>query len=170
MVADDLDYRNIRPDIKADQMHHMRTHLERNGPPDNFDLDQTKNDLQIKINSLKEDYEGGENYDPELRNKMDELENAIKIARGGHANVVPPLNLTTMPLPMPPPMAGFPSIPGVPPMYGGFPAPFPGGPFSHPLEGQGNPTLNYMKSQIDRQEQENKKLHEELNGGGSLKS
>ena len=173
MVADDLDMRNIRPDIKANQMHHMRKLLQDKGGPENFDLDGTKNDLQQKINDLRNDYLENDDIDPELRDKMDELQNAIK---GANNNNPAPTNYAIPPV-----------GPGLPPMFpggvapfGGFPpAPFPGapfggapfGPFGNPLGAENNPNFNYLKSQIAKQEEDNKKIEDELfNGSKSLPS
>lgn len=170
MVADDLDDRNIRPDIKANQMRHMRDIIEQRGGPQNFDLDETTHDLQQKINNLKNDYLDNDKVDPELKDRMDELQNVVKTARGGNQpNLAMPNPLVGA---MPP---GIPPFgPGVPPMFpgampggfGGFPPPFPGAPFGPAPVAENNPGLNYLKSQLEKQEEENKKLQEELTGNG----
>ena len=173
IVSDDLDLRNVRPDIKANQMQHMRQVLERNGPPDNFDLESSKNDLQQKIHALKQNYMEDDNMNPELKHGLDELQSAIKTAGGGGGP-----NLTLPPIGqipgmgLPPLGPGMPPFPGgIPPQLGGFPGMYPGGgpfgnPMGNPLHGQMNPNLQYMKSQIDNQEEENKQLQEQLTSGG----
>ena len=181
-VAEDIDNRHTKPEVKAEQMQLMRKHLERNGGPENFGQEGNTNDLQNKVNGLQQEYQNSKEFDPVVANGMAELQNAIKNveSRGGPvaapvvgiSPIVPPVpgvlpgglgGPTPFPVGGVPPLPGGPFGPlgGVPPLHGGPFGPM-GNPMAHPLGPGADPNLNYMQAEISKQEEINKKLDEEV--------
>ena len=161
MLANDLDERNIRPDLKANQMEFMRRQIEQKGGPSNDFLDD-----QVRPNT---NHRGGP------RSRASNYDNS------GNANVqnviaapVPPPVVGPMAATMPgaipgmpgvfPGALGFPGMPGMPGAFGH------GAPFAPPLApfGANNPNVAFLKAQIDKQEEENKKIEDDLLNNGKL--
>lgn len=157
MIARDLNDRNIRPDIKADQLHFMRKQLENNGGNKNNDMDEDESDSG-------NDALAGGNRQIALQNNAG-MTGIMPVGPLGPGMGFPPFAGGVPPF-------GPGGYPGVPPFgpggmmpYGGL-----GGPFAplNPLGIENNPNFNYLKSQIDKQEEDNKKLENDLLNNGKL--
>lgn len=165
MISDDLIDRNVRPDLKANQLEFMRKHLEKNGGPKNYSfLDQAE---KANNNHRRAPRTQHSNYD--------DVDDDLGEAPIQHNLTLPPIAAGLPPAPLP----GI--LPGMIP--GGFPGPIPGPvgfpgapfpmqhPFALPLPGMGafnNPNVQFLKAQIDKQEEENKRIEDDLLNNGRL--
>ena len=177
IVANDIEMRPARPELKAEQLNLMRRKLEENGGPQDYN---SKLDLENKMNNLEQEYRNNGDIDPAIAHGMADLQKSIKDL-GNNAAPIP--GAPVAPIPPVPPIAGIPPVPpiaGIPPLGGlplggvppGLPPLGPFGPFgggAHPLGPNANPNLNYLKSQINQQEESNKLLEEKLNSRAGKK-
>ena len=146
-LANDLKGKDIDPLMKANQLEFMRKRIEdRAGHNDNSFLNDS-----IKHNN--------NHRMPGSRNRVrsvKDLPNQMAVAKPG---ILPPIVGVPPVAGVPPPVPGSFGLPGVPGFFG---HPFGPHTLANPMAGFTNPNLAFMKSQIEKQEEENKRIEDEL--------